>query len=124
VDGHLPLVTGNLARLQQVFQCLLTNAVQYRRPREPLVIRIGALDLTPNETAISVSDNGEGIAKQYHQVIFEAFKRLHGREIPGTGMGLAISKRIVEAHYGRMWVESEPDHGAKFFFSLPKATDK
>jgi signal transduction histidine kinase len=122
LDGPLPLVLGNLSRLQQVFECLLSNAIRYRRPELPLLIRISAQDLGANETLVSVADNGVGIARQYHQTIFQPFKRLHGRDIPGSGMGLAICKRIVEAHQGRIWVESEPGRGATFYFSLIKAT--
>src|SRR5712691_6167021 len=95
IDEPLPAVSGNPTRLQQVFECLLTNAIQYRRPEQGIAIRIGARDHLANKTLISVADNGVGIAKQYHRDIFEPFKRLHGREIPGSGMGLAICKRIV-----------------------------
>jgi len=121
VTEPLPAVSGNFARLQQVFECLLTNAIQYRRPEQQPVIQIGAREGSQNDTVISVADNGIGIGSQYHQAIFQPFKRLHGREIPGSGMGLAICRGIVEAHRGRIWVESEPGAGATFFFSLNKA---
>jgi len=122
VAEPLPRVSGNLTRLQQVFECLLTNAIQYRRAEQRVVIWIDARDHVANQTVISVTDNGAGIASRYHQMIFQPFKRLHGRETPGSGMGLAISKRIVEAHRCHMWVESEPGSGSTFFFSLVKAT--
>jgi signal transduction histidine kinase len=86
------------------------------------VIRIGAQEQLENRAVISVADNGVGIASQYHQLIFQPFKRLHGADIPGSGMGLTICKRIAEAHGGRIWVESEPGRGATFFFSLSKAS--
>jgi signal transduction histidine kinase len=67
-----------------------------------------------------VSDNGMGIEPKYHGTIFTAFKRLHGPNIPGTGIGLAICQRVVERYGGRIWVESQPGHGASFQFTLPK----
>jgi signal transduction histidine kinase len=69
----------------------------------------------------AIHDNGIGIAAQYHLRIFEPFRRLHGSEIAGAGVGLATCKRIVERHGGRLWVESVPGDGATFFFSLPAA---
>ena len=73
-----------------------------------------------NEWTICVEDNGIGIDPQYADRIFGIFKRLHGRELPGTGMGLAICKRIIERHDGRIWVESEAGKGSKFCFTLPR----
>jgi hypothetical protein len=65
-----------------------------------------------------VRDNGIGIAKQYHESVFAPFKRLHGKSIPGCGMGLAVCRRIVEAHGGHIWVESNPEGGSDFHFTL------
>jgi signal transduction histidine kinase len=73
----------------------------------------------PGFWRISVRDNGIGIAPDYHQQIFGVFKRLHGKAIPGTGIGLAICQRIVDRHGGQIWVESEAGHGATFHFTLP-----
>jgi light-regulated signal transduction histidine kinase (bacteriophytochrome) len=102
----------------QVFQNLIANAIKFRGENHPEV-RIGATRLG-NEWVFSVSDNGIGINPEYWDKIFEIFKRLHTRdEYPGTGIGLAICRRIVERHGGRIWVESEEGKGSTFFFSLP-----
>ncbi|MGA3185595.1 MAG: ATP-binding protein [Bryobacteraceae bacterium] len=115
---ELPLVIGDPVQLADVFQNLLVNAIKYRRPEEPLEVKIGAVYENPGEVTISVGDNGQGINAGYHDLIFLPFKRLHGREIPGTGIGLAICRRIIEAHGGRIWIESTPQVGATFRFSL------
>ncbi len=70
---------------------------------------------------IAVKDNGMGIAPEYHDQIFELFKRLHGRSIPGTGIGLAICERVVHRYGGKIWVESADNQGATFYFTLPAA---
>jgi light-regulated signal transduction histidine kinase (bacteriophytochrome) len=114
----LPSVLGDFSALQQVMQCLVTNALNYRCPNTSLSVVIGAKQGASGEWLISVSDNGIGVAKQYHESIFAPFKRLHGLEIPGAGIGLALCKHIVEAHRGRIWVESEPGCGASFMFTL------
>ena len=113
----LPVVPGDEIQLTQVFQNLIGNAIKYKSDAPPK-IEIAAEE-TPDEWIISVADNGIGIDPQYSERIFGIFKRLHGRELPGTGMGLAICKRIVERHNGRIWVESQPGGGSKFSFSLP-----
>jgi signal transduction histidine kinase len=117
----LPSVKGSPTRLQQLISCLLSNSLKYRRPEEPLRISMGAQRESNERWTISVSDNGIGIAPQYHQSIFEPFQRLHGRDVPGVGMGLALSRRIVEVHGGRLWVESTPGQGSIFRFTLPVA---
>jgi light-regulated signal transduction histidine kinase (bacteriophytochrome) len=114
----LPSVLGDFSALQQVIQSLMTNAINYRCSNTSLSVTIGAKPGTGGEWLIFVSDNGIGVAQQYHESIFAPFKRLHGLEIPGAGMGLAICKHIVEAHGGRIWVESEPGGGASFLFTL------
>jgi signal transduction histidine kinase len=118
VNGPLPAVWGHFPSLQQLIQSLVGNAIKYRRESTPLSIRIGAERRSQEEWLISIEDNGIGIATQHHASIFLPFKRLHGREIPGTGMGLALCRRIVGAHGGRIWVESSPGQGAKFLFTL------
>ena len=118
MQDPLPNVLGDFSALQQVIQSLIANAINYRCPNTSLSITIGAMQGGSGEWLIFVSDNGVGVAKQYHESIFAPFKRLHGLEIPGAGMGLALCKHIVEAHGGRIWVESEPGCGAKFLFTL------
>jgi two-component system, sensor histidine kinase and response regulator len=121
---ELPHVVGDAVQLADVFQNLLVNAVKYRRPEKPLEVQIGACQETPEEVTISVRDNGQGIDPAYHDLIFLPFKRLHGREVPGTGIGLAICRRIIEAHGGRIWTESGRDAGTVFHISLPANTKR
>jgi light-regulated signal transduction histidine kinase (bacteriophytochrome) len=113
----LPSVWCDETQIGQVFQNLIGNAIKYRGTEAPR-IHIWT-ENTDQECIVSVRDNGIGIDPQYHERIFGIFKRLHGRELPGTGMGLAICKRIVERHNGRIWVESETGKGATFRFTLP-----
>jgi len=114
----LPGVTFDFERLSQLFRELIANAIKFRAPGAPQ-IHISA-SASEQGTTFSVRDNGIGIDPRYHDQIFEVFKRLHGREFPGTGMGLAVCKRIVEQHGGAIWVESESGNGATFRFRLPQ----
>jgi signal transduction histidine kinase len=118
IQNPLPSALGDFSDLQQVIQCLVGNAINYRRSNTNLSITIGTRQGPTGECLIFVSDNGIGVAKEYQESIFAPFKRLHGPEIPGAGLGLAISKHIVEAHGGRIWVESEPGCGASFVLTL------
>jgi signal transduction histidine kinase len=118
IQDSLPTVMGDFSALQQVVQNLVGNAINYRGPDSNVSITIGARQASAAEWLISVADNGIGVAKEYHDAIFAPFKRLHGNEIPGAGMGLALCKQIVEGHGGRIWVESEPGRGASFQFTL------
>jgi PAS domain S-box-containing protein len=114
----LPSISGNEAHFLQLFQNLIGNALKYRGEAAPRV-RI-SVDRQGSEWKFSFRDNGLGILPEYHDLVFGVFKRLHGKEIPGTGIGLAICQRVVERHGGRIWVESEgKGRGSSFCFTLP-----
>ncbi|AFM22952.1 PAS domain S-box protein [Desulfomonile tiedjei] len=115
---EMPDVQGDATQLMQVFQNLIANAVKFGRTDSPQV-HISA-QKTGNEWIFSVQDNGIGVPKEYFDRIFVIFQQLNKQEtFDGTGMGLAIVKRIVERHRGRIWVESEVEVGSTFFFSIP-----
>jgi PAS domain S-box-containing protein len=113
----LPTVRAEQQHMVQLFQNLLSNAIKYRGADRP-VIQISA-EQHATEWVISVRDNGIGVPADYHTYIFGVFKRLHGQDYPGTGVGLALCQQIVERLGGRIWVESHPGQGATFRFSLP-----
>jgi PAS domain S-box-containing protein len=116
--GPLPKVKLQDFRLEQLFQNLISNALRYQRDARP-EIKVSAVP-EDNGWRFAVQDNGIGIAPRYKEQIFDLFKRLHSvAEYPGTGMGLAICKRIIERAGGRIWVESEPGSGSTFYFTLP-----
>ena len=118
----LPTVNADHAQLAHVFQNLLANALKFRRNGKPPRIRVSAAR-QDGAWRFSVNDNGIGIDPQYFDRIFTIFQRLHGRdEYEGTGIGLAVCKRIVEQHGGQIWVESEPGKGSTFFFTLKGRT--
>jgi PAS domain S-box-containing protein len=114
----LPLVLGDRSQLVQLFQNLIVNAIKYRTERSP-IIHISATRIE-NYWRFAVSDNGIGIAPEFSERIFTIFQRLHPREeYPGTGIGLAICKKIVQRHRGEIWVESQVGAGSTFYFTLP-----
>jgi PAS domain S-box-containing protein len=117
--GSMPVVIGDEILLLQVFQNLIGNALKYRAATEPRV----EIEATRQSEfwKIMIRDNGPGIDSLYHDQIFGLFKRLHGREVPGIGLGLASCRKIIEKHGGRIWVESAPGEGARFFFTLKTA---
>jgi PAS domain S-box-containing protein len=115
----LPTVDGDEVQLAQVFQNLMGNALKFRGKELPR-IHVGALE-EAGEWHISIADNGIGIEPQYFERIFMLFQRLHAMgEYPGTGIGLAICKKVAERHGGRIWVTSTPGAGSTFHFTLPK----
>jgi PAS domain S-box-containing protein len=119
----LPAVTADDTQLSQVFQNLIGNAIKYRSAGVPR-IHVSATTNGGEDRIFSVRDNGMGIDPQYFDRIFVLFQRLHGREqFEGTGIGLAICKKILERFGGRIWVESLPDHGSTFHFALPQGAD-
>jgi signal transduction histidine kinase len=115
----LPTVPADGTQLVQVFQNLLANAVKFRTDAPPC-IHVGC-EAREQEWLFSVADNGIGISPEYAERIFVLFQRLHGRsKYPGTGIGLALCKRIVESHGGRIWVEAAKGGGSVFKFTLPR----
>jgi signal transduction histidine kinase len=116
-SGDLPLVLGQDARFVQLFQNLIGNGIKYRAELPPR-IHVSAAQRN-GEWCFAVADNGIGIEPEYHQMIFGVFKRLHGKAIPGTEIGLAICQRVVERYGGRIWVESQVGHGTTVYFTLP-----
>lgn len=120
---RLPTVMGDVTQLGQLFQNLIANAIKFRGD-EQLTVHVGA-EQRNGHWEFCVRDNGIGIDPEYAERIFVVFQRLHGKgDRPGTGIGLSICKKIVELHGGRIWVKSQPDEGAAFYFTLPLNEEK
>jgi signal transduction histidine kinase len=121
--GTLPVIEGDGGELRQLFENLLSNAIKFRRPDEPLRIEVFEDDSLSNggESIIVFADNGIGFEDQYAEKVFSIFKRLHGRsDYPGTGIGLAICRKIVGRHGGRIRAMGTPGEGARFVIALPR----
>ena len=117
--GNLPTLMVNPTEMTQVFQNLISNGIKFCGKQQPL-IEIGAVSDEDN-WQIFVKDNGIGIDSKYHQKIFQVFQRLHSEDdYPGTGIGLSICEKIVKHHGGKIWLESVPNQGSTFYFTLPK----
>jgi light-regulated signal transduction histidine kinase (bacteriophytochrome) len=114
----LPHIRADFGQLVRVFQNIIGNALKYRSEKSPQ-IHI-SVQMEDENWLFKVEDNGIGIELNYFEEIFKIFRRLHNRdEYNGTGIGLAITKRIIERHGGNIWVESEPGKGSTFYFTIP-----
>ncbi len=117
---HFPSIHSERALLFQLFQNLISNAIKYRKKDVIPSVEI-AFEERKAEWLFWVKDNGLGIPQEYYNTVFQAFKRLHNKsEYEGTGVGLAICKKIIDIHNGKIWIESQEGVGTTFFFSLPK----
>lgn len=115
----LPVVLGDFEVLTKVLRHLIGNAIEYCGSPAP---RVHVSSKREHDVwVISVQDNGPGIDTAFHDRIFQAFRRLHGKEYPGNGLGLAFCRKAIEWHGGRIWVESAPGEGSTFYFTLPPA---
>jgi two-component system, sensor histidine kinase and response regulator len=108
------------SRVEHVLQNLLSNAIKYCRKGVTPEIHVGA-KIERDTWVFSVRDNGIGIEPKYQDAIFQVFHRLHGKDVPGTGVGLALAQKIIETNAGKMWVESVPGVGSTFYFTIPQA---
>ena len=121
VSNPLPAVDADPVLLELVFQNLVSNALQYHRPGEAPLIEISG-GSSGHSWEFAVKDNGQGISPAHHDRVFAQLKRLHGNDVPGSGLGLALCRTIVARHGGRIWVESRGDgYGATFRFTLSAA---
>jgi light-regulated signal transduction histidine kinase (bacteriophytochrome) len=114
--GDLPEISGDRDRIAELFEQLVSNALKFKGADPPIVFISARRE--PESWLFSVKDNGVGIPKKYRHRLFTAFRRLHGAEVAGAGLGLAISRKIVEAHGGRIWIEDSDESGVTISFRL------
>ena len=113
----MPFLIADRNQMIRLFQNMIGNSIKYCEEKKP-VIHISA-SKKENFWEFCISDNGIGIDKEYHDIVFELFKRLHtSNKYSGTGMGLAIVKKIIDSHNGKIWIKSESGKGSKFYFTL------
>ncbi len=118
--GSLPIITAYKSELRMLFQNLISNALKFKKSEPPLLIDISCIDQSDN-WCFTVSDNGIGIETEHNDQIFMIFKRLHSQDdYPGSGIGLANCKKVINLHGGKIWVESKINHGSRFSFTIPK----
>lgn len=120
VVAALPTVVGDATQLGQVLSNLVGNALKFRHPDRPPVVHVAAAD-HGEVWAIAVTDNGIGIPSRHRERVFGLFERLHTRDVPGTGIGLAICRKVVERHGGEVWLAGNDSGGSTFTFTLPKS---
>jgi len=121
VDDGLPIIRGHRLELMRLMQNLIGNALKYHHPQRPPLVHV-SVERRSDDWLVSVTDNGIGIKSDDLERVFGIFQRLHTRdEYPGTGIGLAVCRKIVEHHHGSIWAENGPDIGSRFCFTLPNA---
>jgi two-component system, chemotaxis family, sensor kinase Cph1 len=118
--GNLPIINAQRTDIKQVFSNLISNALKYHRPGVAPNLSIRASD-EGDAYCFGFSDNGIGIAPQHYDRVFQVFQRLHGRnEYPGTGIGLATCKKLIDIYGGKIWIDSKPGIGSTFYLTIPK----
>jgi len=123
--GPLPEIVGNVVQFSSLLQNLISNGLKYQEKGKSPALHVGASDGEEGYYTFSMRDNGIGMDEKSFKEIFDPFVRLHAQEeYPGTGIGLALCRRIVENHGGRIWVASQPGLGSTFYFSWPKPTEE
>jgi light-regulated signal transduction histidine kinase (bacteriophytochrome) len=116
ISQSLPEITASKSPMRQLFQNIIENSLKYSNRQSPPIIEVSAEDIA-GFWKFSIKDNGIGISKQYHEKVFQVFQRLHSKDdYKGTGIGLAICKKIVENHGGKIWIDSEEGKGTTVFF--------